>query len=88
MSNTLTRDPQARAQHSCEGSRIASGLPAPVVASVDLLVGLDDAPATGFAVGGGKGRTATLPRSAHSDGGNRPVGPPLSLADDLIGAVA
>jgi hypothetical protein len=86
MSNTSTRDPQARAQHSCDGGRTAFGLPSPLV--VDLSVGVDDAPATGFAVGGGTGRTAILPCSARSDGRNRPVGPPLSLADDLIGAVA
>ena len=88
MSNTLTRDPQARAQRSSDGGRTAFGLPSPVVASDDLLVGRDDTVAAGFPVGGGTRRAAKLPCSAHSDGRNRPAGPPLPFAVHLIGAVA
>ena len=86
MSNTLTRDPQARAQRSSDGGRTAFGLP--FTASNDLLVGGDDPVATGFPLGGGTRRAAKLPCSAHSDGRNRPAGPPLPFAVHLIGAVA
>jgi hypothetical protein len=52
MSNTFTRDPQPRIQYSGDGSRTTFGFPFPVLASDDLLVFLDDAAATGFAITG------------------------------------
>ena len=52
MSNTFTRDPQPRIQYSGDGSRTTFGFPFPVLASDDLLVFVDDTPATGFAITG------------------------------------
>jgi Pectate lyase superfamily protein len=52
MSNTFTRDPQPRIQYSADGSRTTFGFPFPVLASDDLLVFVNDTPATGFAISG------------------------------------
>jgi hypothetical protein len=52
MSNTFARDPEPRIQYSGDGSRITFGFPFPVLASDDLLVFLNDMPATGFAISG------------------------------------
>ncbi|HSA81851.1 MAG TPA: glycosyl hydrolase family 28-related protein [Geminicoccaceae bacterium] len=52
MSNTFTRDPQPRIQYSGNGSRTTFGFPFPVLASDDLLVYVNDTPATGFAISG------------------------------------
>jgi hypothetical protein len=52
MSNTFTRDPQPRIQYSGDGSRTTFGFPFPVLASDDLLVFVNDTPATGFAISG------------------------------------
>ena len=52
MSNTFTRDPQPRIQYSGDGSRTTFGFPFPVLASDDLLVFVNDMPATGFAIDG------------------------------------
>jgi hypothetical protein len=52
MSNTFTRDPQPRIQYSGDGSRTTFGFPFPVLASDDMLVFVNDTPATGFAISG------------------------------------
>jgi len=52
MSNTFTRDPQPRIQYSGDGSRTTFGFPFPVLAGDDLLVFVNDTPATGFAISG------------------------------------
>lgn len=52
MSNTFTRDPSPRVQYSGDGSRTTFDFPFPVLASDDLLVFVNDAAATGFAVSG------------------------------------
>ncbi|MEM7022796.1 MAG: glycosyl hydrolase family 28-related protein [Pseudomonadota bacterium] len=52
MSNTFTRDPQPRIQYVGDGVRIDFEVPFPILARDDLLVFLDDQPATGFAVNG------------------------------------
>ncbi len=52
MSNTFARDPSPRIQYSGDGSETTFGFPFPVLASDDLLVFVNDAPATGFAIAG------------------------------------
>ena len=52
MSNTFARDPSPRIQYSGDGSRTVFGFPFPVLASDDLLVFVNDTPATGFAIAG------------------------------------
>ena len=52
MSNTFARDPSPRIQYSGDGSRAVFGFPFPVLASDDLLVLLNETPATGFAIAG------------------------------------
>jgi hypothetical protein len=52
MSNTFDRDPSPRIQYSGDGSETTFPFPFPVLASDDLLVFLNDTPATGFAIAG------------------------------------
>ncbi len=52
MSNTFARDPSPRIQYSGDGSETTFPFPFPVLASDDLLVFVNDAPATGFAIAG------------------------------------
>jgi Pectate lyase superfamily protein len=52
MSNTFTRDPQPRTRYAGDGARTDFAFPFPVLASDDLLVFVDDQPATGFAISG------------------------------------
>jgi hypothetical protein len=52
MSNTFARDPSPRIQYSGDGSETTFPFPFPVLASDDLLVFLNDAPATGYAISG------------------------------------
>jgi hypothetical protein len=52
MSNTFARDPSPRIQYSGDGSQTTFGFPFPVLASDDLLVFVNDVPATGFAIAG------------------------------------
>ena len=52
MSNTFARDPSPRIQYSGDGSETTFAFPFPVLASDDLLVFVNDAPATGFAIAG------------------------------------
>ncbi len=52
MSHTFTRDPQPRIQYVGDGARTSFELPFPTLASDDLLVFLNDQPATGFAING------------------------------------
>ena len=60
MSNTFTRDPQPRVQYAGDGARSSFDMPFPVLASDDLLVFVDDQPATGFAITGLGMPTATV----------------------------
>jgi hypothetical protein len=60
MSNTFTRDPQPRIQYAGDGARTSFDLPFPVLASDDLLVFVDDQPATGFSIAGLGMPTATV----------------------------
>lgn len=52
MSTTFSRDPRPRIQYTGDGSRTVFGFPFPVLASDDLLVFLNDAAASGFAISG------------------------------------
>src|SRR5512132_3545086 len=52
MSNTFARDPSPRIQYSGDGSETTFPFPFPVLASDDLLVFLNDVPATGFTIAG------------------------------------
>ncbi len=60
MSNTFTRDPQPRTRYAGDGARTSFAFPFPVLASDDLLVFVDDQPATGFAIAGLGMPTATV----------------------------
>ncbi|MGH6943118.1 MAG: glycosyl hydrolase family 28-related protein [Geminicoccaceae bacterium] len=60
MSNIFARDPKARIQYSGDGSRTSFAFPFPILGSDDLLVFLNGAPATGFAISG----------LGHPDGGD------------------
>ena len=52
MSNTFARDPSPRIQYGGDGSRTTFAFPFPVLASDDLLVFVNDIPATGYAIAG------------------------------------
>ncbi len=52
MSNTFARDPSPRIQYSGDGSATTFAFPFPVLASDDLLVFVNDIPATGYAIAG------------------------------------
>jgi Pectate lyase superfamily protein len=52
MSNTFARDPSPRIQYSGDGNQTTFAFPFPVLASDDLLVFVNDTPATGFAIAG------------------------------------
>jgi hypothetical protein len=69
MSNTFTRDPQPRTRYAGDGARTSFDFPFPVLASDDLLVFVDDQPATGFAITGLGLPTATVTFLAPPAGG-------------------